>query len=154
MSSETYLPHNVDRGGIANPDTDDWDTRPWWEACARHEFVMQRCTACGTHRYPPKPVCYQCQSLDYDWPQIEGHGLIYSYEIVVHPVHPSLRDRVPYIAVVVELPQASGERIIGNLLDAQPEDVEIGLEVALIWEDVEDGLSLPQWRLSERRSHG
>ena len=148
MSGDTYLLHGIENGGIANPDVENWDTKPWWDACARHEFVMQRCTACGAHRYPPKPVCYQCQSLEYDWHAVEGRGLIYSYAVMVHPVHPSLVDRVPYLAIVVELPDAGGERIIGNLLDASPEDLEIGKEVELTWEEIGDGISLPQWRLA------
>jgi uncharacterized OB-fold protein len=147
MANETYLPHGIDNGGIANPDVDSWDSRDWWQACARHELTMQRCVSCGTHRYPPKPVCYHCQSLDFDWHRLEGRGVIYSYEIAVHPVHPSLVDRVPYLVILVELPDAGGERIIGNLLDASPDELEIGKEVELAWEDIGDGISLPQWRI-------
>jgi hypothetical protein len=154
MTSDTYLLHGIDKGGIANPDVENWDTRDWWQACARREFVMQRCTACGTHRYPPKPICYACQSLDFDWHKLSGSGLIYSYAVITHPVHPSLADRVPYITVVVELPDAGGERIIGNLLDAEPDQVEIGREVELTWEDIGDGITLPQWRLTNGSSPG
>ena len=126
---------------------EDMDTREWWSACARREYVIQRCMHCGRHRYPPKPICYNCQSLEFEWQRLSGRGVIYSYEMVVHPVHSSLAKRGPYIVVLVELPDASNERVIGNLLGAEPEDVAIGKEVALEWEDIGNGINLPQWRL-------
>ena len=43
-------------------------------------------------------------------------GVIYSYERVWHPVHPALKDQGPYLVVLVELPQADGVRLVGNLL--------------------------------------
>ena len=146
MTDTTYLLHGIENGGIANPDIDDIDSRDWWDACARHEFTMQQCTDCGAHRYPPKPLCHVCQSLDFAWQPIDGIGRIYSYTTIIHPVHPSLADRVPYTAIIVELPQAGGERIIGNLLESDSEDVAIGDDVELVWEDISEDISLPQWR--------
>ena len=45
-----------------------------------------------------------------------GPARIYSWERVWHPVHPALANGVPYVVLLVELPDADGIRMIGNLV--------------------------------------
>jgi uncharacterized OB-fold protein len=144
----TLLRHGSDDGGLAYPDINNPDTAHWWAACARHEYLIQQCSRCGTYRHPPRPVCFKCQSFEFAWESVPGLGTIYSYAVVVHPVHPSLVDRVPYVILVVERSAAGGEKVIGNLLGSRPEQLRIGAPVVLDWEDIGAGISLPQWRLS------
>jgi uncharacterized OB-fold protein len=146
---ETLLPHGFNAGGLPDPNISDRDTKEWWEACARHEYVIQQCLSCGRCRYPPKPICHQCHSSDYAWKPLAGRGTIYSYTIAIHAAHPALVDRVPYAILVVELDDAGGERVVGNLLGSPPDRAIIGAPVTLEWEDIGDGISLPQWRLAD-----
>jgi uncharacterized OB-fold protein len=45
-----------------------------------------------------------------------------------------LKDRGPYIIVVVEFPQADGLRMVGNLLGDSMQDVVIGSQVTPVFE--------------------
>ena len=146
---KTLLPHGLSEGGLPDPNISDPDTRAWWEACARHEYVIQQCHKCGTCRFPPRPICYKCRSAEYAWKPISGRGAIYSYTIAVHPTHAALTKRVPYAILVVELSDAGGERVIGNLIGSPPANPRIGAQVVLCWEDIGGGISLPQWRLAD-----
>ena len=56
----------------------------------------------------------------------QGRGVIYSYQRIWHPVHPALNGHGPYIAVLVELPDAGNVRMVGNLLGDPKQDVPIG----------------------------
>ncbi len=60
------------------------------------------------------------------------------------PVLPSFADRVPFNVAVIELDE--GVRIIGNILETENADIHEGMPVEVTFEDVEDGVSLPQWR--------
>lgn len=145
--TDTLLPHGAASGGLSNPDLNDPDTSEFWAACAEHRLIVQRCDQCGRHRFPPQPICFNCQSLEFIWHEVSGRGRIYSWALVTHAVHPALADRIPYVILVVELPDADDERLVGNFL-GDPADVAIGADVHVAWEDVEPGLTLPQWRLA------
>ena len=122
-------------------------TEPFWEAAARHRLVLPRCTACGTFRLPPSPFCWKCRAQDVAWVDHDGAGTIYSFTVIRHAVIPQVRDALPLIAAVVELPGTGGCRLIGNLVDCEPEAVRIGAPVTLDWYDVRDGTSIPVFRL-------
>ena len=74
--------------------------------------------------------------------------MIYSHERVWHPVHPALADQGPYVIVLVELPQADGVRIIGNLLGDPEQELTIGASVVGVFEhhaDADVPHTLLQW---------
>jgi uncharacterized OB-fold protein len=121
-------------------------TRPFWEACARRELRLQRCSSCGRFRHPPLPGCPRCGSPESDWPLLSGRGRVFSYTVVHHPALPALQGDVPYNVVVVELADAPGARLISNLLDVRPSALAIGLEVEIAWDEVRADLVLPRFR--------
>jgi uncharacterized OB-fold protein len=61
---------------------------------------------------------------------------------------PDLVDTVPHVPAVVELPETNGCRLVGPMTDCTVGDVRIGLDVELVWRDVEEGVSVPMWRPS------
>ncbi len=137
-----YMPQ-----GMPLPDTKDPSIKGFWEHTKKHELVVQRCAKCGTFRHTPTLVCYNCQSFDYEWYKVSGKGRVYSYTIVHHPAHPVLKGKVPYNIVLVELPDAGGVRVVGNLIDGTPnEEIHIGMPVEVTWEDINEEVTLPQWK--------
>ncbi|MDX6284951.1 MAG: hypothetical protein QOG53_436 [Frankiales bacterium] len=120
----------------------DAETAPFWEGCRRHELLLQNCANCAAWRFPPRPRCPSCRSDEFAWKQVSGQGRIASYTICHPPVLPAYADRVPYNVIVVEL--AEGPFIISNLMGADP-SVDAPVEVTFV--DVDDELTLPQFRL-------
>lgn len=121
----------------------------YYEAAGRHELVVQRCNACGTFQWGPEWVCHHCHSFDLGWEKVSGRGRIYSWERCWHPVHPALRNAVPYLVVLVELPDAGNVRMVGNLLGDPLQAVVIGAAVDAVFEDHSDAdppYTLVQWR--------
>lgn len=131
---------------VVNLSPNVW-TEPFWRAAAEHRLVVPRCTACGTYRLPPSPFCFACRSQDVEWVEHPGTGTIYSFTVIRHAVIPQVRDALPLVAAVVELPGTGGCRLVGNVVDAEPEAVEVGAEVAVDWYDVREGTTVPVFRL-------
>ena len=54
--------------------------------------------------------------------------------------------RVPYIAALVEL--ENGVRMPTNLVEVEPDPsvVKVGMEVEVVFEDLDDKISLPKFR--------
>jgi uncharacterized OB-fold protein len=63
------------------------------------------------------PVCPGCQSTEIEWVPVSGDGTVFSYTVVHHPVHPALRDAVPYNVAVVLLDGAGDVRLVSNVID-------------------------------------
>ncbi|MGQ0823703.1 MAG: Zn-ribbon domain-containing OB-fold protein [Actinomycetota bacterium] len=123
-------------------------TEPFWRATAEHRLVLPRCTACATFRLPPTPFCFRCRAQEVEWVDHDGRGEIYSFTVVRHAVIPALRDALPLVAAVVELPGTNGCRLVGSVVDCEPEVVHIGAPVTLDWYDVREGTTIPVFRLA------
>ena len=142
----------------------DIENRDYFAFCAKHDFRLQRGRKSGLLRYPPTTACPWTGDRDSEWVSVEGRGEVHSYAEVHHPIQPAFRDKVPYLVLLVDLDTQKGEpsehealRIAGNLVTAEgdfapPEMVRrvgIGSRVRMVFADVGDGISLPQWTLDE-----
>jgi uncharacterized OB-fold protein len=129
--SNHYLPEGLQAPA---PDSDQV-AAPFWEGLRQGRLLVQRCMACRTWQFGPEFICYRCHSFDPAWVEVSPEGRIYSWERVWHPVHPALKDRGAYLAVLIELPHAGGVRLVGNLLGDVHQAVRIGDRVQGRFED-------------------
>jgi uncharacterized OB-fold protein len=125
----------------AEVDTSEFpiDSAFFWEGLLAGELRIQRCGGCGALRHPPRPMCPSCRSTEHDYVVSSGRGTVYSFVVHHKPPVPG-RDH-PFAVVLVELEE--GTRIVGNVVDVDPADVKIGMDVEVVFEG-ERGL--PQWR--------
>lgn len=126
-------------------------TAPFWDAARDRRLVIQRCTRCGTFRHLPHVMCSRCQSSAHEWVESAGRGSVYTYTIVVHPVHPATAAAVPYTVVVVQLDDCGNVLVPSNLVDCPPGDVAVGMPVEVVWERVSDEITLPRFRVTTGR---
>jgi uncharacterized OB-fold protein len=125
----------------------EFGTEPYWEAANRRELRVQRCLDCGRLRWEPAPLCLDCQSQQHEWALLSGHGTVYSFTEITHPVHPAAFAKVPYIVVEVELAEQPNLRMISNLVDAPASAVKIGAAVTVDFIAHPNGQHLPVFRL-------
>lgn len=119
--------------------------RPFWEAARRHELALQCCRKCGVYRYPAGLVCHECASGELEWKVVSGRGTVYTWTVFHRAYHPAFTGEVPYAVVAVELEE--GPRMITNLVDCQLSDIKIGLPVEVVFEDINQEISMPKFRL-------
>lgn len=123
---------------------------PFWNGLQEGRLRVQRCPACSTWQFAPEWICHQCHRFHPEWVDVSPRGRVYSWQRVWHPAHEAIRHHGPYIAVLVELPQAGGLRLVGNLLGDPMQEVAIGAEVHGIFEhhpEAQPAYSLLQWQL-------
>ena len=118
------------------------DSAPFWEGISRHELVFQRCVDCGHWVHPPRPTCPKCQSLEKEWAASSGKGTIHAAVTYREAPHPGFE--VPYSVILVEMEE--GVHLVSNMIDMRSEDVQIGVPVQVVFEDVTEGLTLPRFR--------
>jgi uncharacterized protein len=117
------------------------DSQFFWDGVKGHRLLIQRCRSCARLRHPPRPMCPHCHSLDWDAVEASGRGTVYSFVMPRHPPLPWFDDG--YIVALVELDE--GTRLVTNLVDAQPEEVSIGMPVVVTFHEFDDGLVLPMF---------
>ena len=121
----------------------DEDTQEFWNGTKRHELLVQRCNN-GHYRYPPRPICPECFSQEFKWEKVSGKGEVYTFIIVRVSPRPDWQAYIPYVLAVIKLDE--GPRVISNVIGIKPEDVKIGIKVAVTYEDVTEKVTLPKFK--------
>ncbi|WP_340151337.1 Zn-ribbon domain-containing OB-fold protein [uncultured Sneathiella sp.] len=119
------------------------DDAAYWENCTQKKLTFQRCGSCKTFRHPPGPFCPHCQSDQIEWVEAPEEGELFSYTVIHHPAHPAVRERVPYNVALVGFPTMGGVRIVSNVIDAEPDELQIGMKLKLIWGQAGNGQTIP-----------
>ena len=131
----------------------DSTTAPFWEATLRGELRMQTCASCGGMRFPPRPMCPRCGSLEYEWRLVSGRGAVWSFVVPHPPLLPAFMPLAPFNVVVVALDEGSALRMVGNLVaspdgpinEIDPGTIQIGQPVRVVFQRVADDVALPRW---------
>lgn len=134
------------------PNTRDALTAPFWAAAKEHRLVAQRCTACGSFRWPPAELCHECLASGPEWAPLAGTATVWSSVVYHRAMHPAFTELVPYTLAMLELPE--GIRMLGTVtsLDgAGAGEVGIGATVSATYDDVTEDVTLIRWRVMQSR---
>jgi uncharacterized OB-fold protein len=135
------------------PDTTDYKkpipipdeaSKPFFDGAREHRLMLQKCTSCGSVMWPVKPRCTNCWSADITWVPADGHGTLYSFTLMHQLFHPGFADEMPYNIAEVDL--AEGVRIISNVVGCPNSELQIGMPLEVIFEDITDEISLPKFK--------
>jgi uncharacterized OB-fold protein len=121
----------------------------FWDHCSRRELRFQRCTSCSAVRHPSAPICPRCASSDVAWDLAPARAELFSYTVVHHAPTPALRASVPYNIAIVAFDGLDDVRLVSNVIDAAPDELRIGMPLALVWQERADGTVLPLFRKGE-----
>ena len=118
-----------------------YDNKWWWEACDDGKVLIQRCKDCQTLRHPPRPMCGECQSMEWDSIESTLDGEILSHTELHHPKIPGYQ--YPLVCAVIKL--AEGTNLVSNVIGCDPSEVHIGMKVKGVLEQVDEKTMLPQF---------
>ncbi|MFB5281753.1 Zn-ribbon domain-containing OB-fold protein [Peribacillus sp. Hz7] len=123
------------------------DNSPYWDAADRHELVLQKCESCHEYSHPPGPSCAKCGGTEMSWESLGStvKGTIYSYIVSYRAFLPGFQNDLPLIIAIVQLEKVPQVKLIGNVRQCSPDEIEIGMNVKMVWEDLTDERALPQW---------
>jgi hypothetical protein len=119
------------------------ETQPFWDACKEDRFLIQECEDCGKFQYHYRGFCCHCWSERVLDVELAGTATVWTFTVIERNRMDGFKDLVPYIVALVEVPQ--GLKILSNVINCNPDDVEIGMPVRLTFVDAEDGLRMPMF---------
>ena len=129
-------------GSKPEPRMDPWNV-PFWEACRERRLVAQRCRESGRVWLPPSPLSPESHSDAWDWVELSGRGSVWSFVVMHQKYFESYAEDLPYNVAQIELEE--GAMMIANLVGVANDEIEIGADVELVWEE-RDNLTLPMFR--------
>ena len=118
------------------------DNAWWWDMAADDKLGIQRCKACSTLRHPPRPMCGDCHSMEWDAVEASGRGTVCSFTVLHHPQFPGYD--YPLIIILVDLEE--GTRVTSQLIDCDPSAVTFSMPVEMVIHADPDGFKLPVFR--------
>lgn len=122
----------------------DGVTRPYWDAAAAHRLQVMRCADCGRYRHPPSASCEECGSDRMQWEPLSGDGRVWSFIVDRRNLVPGFSG--PYaVALVTPVETGDDVRLVTNVVGCALDQIHIGMPVRVSWEDLGDGVTLPQF---------
>lgn len=119
-------------------------SEPFWAAARERRLVIQRCLGCDACRFPPEIACSHCGSGDFEWAAVSGRATLYTWTVAHPPLLPFFRERAPWPIAVVQLEE--GPRLVTNIIGVPVNGYEIGMPLAVDFEDVEGDITLVVFR--------
>ena len=136
MSNDQGSPRPVPRPDAA--------TAPYWEAARQGKLVVQRCRQCRTFIHYPRNICPACLAEDMEYVGSTGRGTVYSLT-VTHRPPPAFAGDELYVIALVDLEE--GVRMVTRIVGPGAEAARIGARVAVAFEEVAEGVTLPVFRV-------
>jgi uncharacterized OB-fold protein len=96
-------------------------------------------------------MCPECNSTQSEWKPVKGEGKIASFTVIPHyepravPMATWPADDYPIMVIIVELPDADNVHLVSNIINCKPEEIKVGMEVTVAFEDVTDEITLPKF---------
>ena len=110
--------------------------RDFWTGGEHGELRIMHCNDCDGYIHPPRPVCRHCLSENVAAKAVSGRGVIDTYTINHQAWHPKME--VPFVIARVALSDAPGVIITSNIIGCPVDDVDIGDEVSVVFEQQDD----------------
>lgn len=97
-------------GPLVHPENEGF-----WNAVKEGTFRLQKCSACGTVRFPVAPCCWKCLSTDHSWEEIDGNGTVAAAIRIERATgNQEWQQAVPYITGMIDI--GDGLRVPGRIL--------------------------------------
>lgn len=118
----------------------------YWEKAQARELWLRRCNDCDRAYFYPRDFCPVCGGRDVEWMRASGKGTLRAFAVVHRAPTPAFRDRVPFVAAMVDLEE--GACVPTNLVGVEPDParIAIGMPVEVDFQDVAPDVTLPVFR--------
>ena len=124
------------------PEIQPW-SKEFWEGAKQHKLLIQGCKDCGAKIFYPRKYCPECWSSQLFWSEASGKGKIFSYSVTMAGVEDRFAEDLPFVLALVDLEE--GVRMMINIVNCKPDEISIGMDVEVVFENITEDVTLPKW---------
>ncbi|MCV7076361.1 thiolase C-terminal domain-containing protein [Mycobacterium szulgai] len=115
----------------------------FWTSGADGRLRFQECQGCQSLIHPPAPVCRYCRSREIGVRAVSGKAVLSGFTVNHRFSLPGMP--APYVIAQVAIVEDPRVRLTTNIVDSDPDQLEIGQAVEVVFEQIED-VWLPLFR--------
>lgn len=105
------------------------------EVPQRYRLEASKCKGCGKVNFPPRLVCSECKSREFETIKISDEGKILTYTVIRVGSDVFSRE-TPYAIAIIET--NDNVKLMAMVADTKIEDVKIGSKVKLVFRKIQD----------------
>ncbi len=103
-------------------------SRAWRAYPQTYRLEAARCTGCGKAFFPPRLICDSCKGREFETFRMKRTGKVATHTIIRTPGD-EFGGQAPFAVGIVEMDD--GPRLTAQIVDADFDEVKIGLQVQL-----------------------
>ncbi|AEG19307.1 Zn-ribbon domain-containing OB-fold protein [Methanobacterium paludis] len=108
--------------------------RGWRHIQQRYNLIGSKCSQCGKVFFPKRVICPECRRRGkIEDIKLSGKGKIYTYSVINTPTD-EFKTLAPYVVAIIELEE--GTKITSQIVDCDPDKIEIGDEVEVVFRKI------------------
>ncbi len=108
----------------------------------QNKLLGVRCNKCGRIYLPPRTLCSDCYSRDFEWTELPTKGKLLTYT-VIHVAPEKFQSMTPYAVGVIEL--ENGLKIPGMIREVPTDQIKIGMKLAIDFGACDAAQTWPRW---------
>ena len=124
-------------------------SRVYWEACRKHQLLIQHCQDCGHYQFYPRSFCTECMAREPAWVQAGGYGTVASWTVVRRPVAEAYATDTPYVIALIKLdegPVMMSQVVMSKVPGCDVDAVHSGMRVEVAFEAWSDEVTVPVFK--------
>ena len=106
------------------------------------KLMAGKCLRCGKIHLPPRPLCDNCFSQEFEWVEAPEKGKLLTYTII-HIAPTQFQALAPYAVGIIELD--NGLRIPGMIQGAPQDQLKVGMALTIDFGTCNTTQAWPQW---------
>jgi hypothetical protein len=106
------------------------------------KLLAGKCKKCGKIHLPPRPVCDDCYSRDFEWTAVPTKGKLLTYT-VIHIAPAQFQSMAPYAMGIVQL--ENGLKIPGMIKAIALEQIKVGMDLIIDFGTCDATQPWPKW---------
>jgi uncharacterized protein len=114
----------------------------FYKFLGQQKLMAGKCLKCGKIHLPPRPLCDNCFSQNFEWVNVSGKGKLVTYT-VIHVAPQQFQELTPYPVGIVEL--ENGLKIPGMIQGTLQENLKIGMKLTLDFGTCSTTQQWPRW---------
>ncbi|HII86219.1 TPA: Zn-ribbon domain-containing OB-fold protein [Candidatus Bathyarchaeota archaeon] len=122
--------------------TQPFTIEQFYKFMQQKKLMAGKCTKCGKTHLPPRPLCDNCFSKEFEWVEVNGKGTLLTYT-VIHIAPTQFQSLAPYAVGIVQLEKDL--RIPGMITRLGLDKLAIGLSLTIDFDTCNAAQIWPQW---------
>ncbi len=114
----------------------------FYKFLAEQKLMAGKCVKCGKIHLPPRNLCDNCLSDNFEWIPISGKGKLLTYTII-HVAPAQFQSQTPYAVGIVQLERDL--RIPGLIKDVTQEKLKIDMDLTINFGECDTTQPWPKW---------